>query len=475
MEQLGEQVVDGHRLDVRENVVFEGGYLSQWVHERYPEQGCALAVELKKVFMDEWTGVPDDRHLDELTAAFEASVPLLLGRPGLPGGGLLSALSPDDLAVDRAAGGPGRGLPVLARPHAGRPARCACVLRGDRPGAHASATATWRTTRPSPPSGWPPCPWTRWPIPPWRACCSPSTASCASSSRCSSAAAPTASSRLSIELYGAVGAELLAEAEAILEQVPDPGPEEGPWLDAAAVAKAAQAELDRYRAFAPDLESHVEVREGSTGVMVSNGDVLVAPTCQVPVGRLEALLHHEVGTHVVTHVNGAAQPLHVLASGLAGHDETQEGLAVLAEHLVGGLTARRLRQLAGRVVAVHAMVEQAPFEEVHATLVARGIPDHQAFSITMRVFRAGGLTKDAVYLRGLRELVDHLSRGADLDVLWLGKMPLSAAPLVADLHARGELRDPLLQPRYLDDPATQDRLAALHEVASLAQLTGAAA
>jgi hypothetical protein len=43
------------------------------------------------------------------------------------------------------------------------------------------------------------------------------------------------------------------------------------------------------------------------------------------------------------------------------------------------------------------------------------------------VFRSGGLTKDAVYLRGLRELVDHLSRGADLDVLWLGKMPLTAS------------------------------------------------
>lgn len=79
MEQLGDQVVAGHHLDVRENVAFEGGYLSQWVHERYPERGCALAVELKKVFMDEWTGAPDDSHLDELTTAFATSVPLLLG------------------------------------------------------------------------------------------------------------------------------------------------------------------------------------------------------------------------------------------------------------------------------------------------------------------------------------------------------------------------------------------------------------
>ena len=79
MGDLAQQRVAGHSLDVRENVRFEGGYLSQRVHERYPESGCALAIELKKVFMDEWTGTPDHRHLDELTAAFEASVPLLLG------------------------------------------------------------------------------------------------------------------------------------------------------------------------------------------------------------------------------------------------------------------------------------------------------------------------------------------------------------------------------------------------------------
>ena len=77
---LEQQVVRGHHLDVRENVRFEGGYLCQWVHDRYEHTGCALAVELKKVFMDEWTGTPDDQHLEELTGAFAASVPLLLGQ-----------------------------------------------------------------------------------------------------------------------------------------------------------------------------------------------------------------------------------------------------------------------------------------------------------------------------------------------------------------------------------------------------------
>ena len=36
-----------------------------------------------------------------------------------------------------------------------------------------------------------------------------------------------------------------------------------------------------------------------------------------------ALIHHEVGTHLVTQVNGMAQPVKVLGTGLAGYDETR--------------------------------------------------------------------------------------------------------------------------------------------------------
>jgi uncharacterized protein (TIGR02421 family) len=275
---------------------------------------------------------------------------------------------------------------------------------------------------------------------------------------------------LSIELFGAVAPGLLHEAEAILATVPAPPRDGGEWLDAHALLQLAQAELDRYRAFAPDIESHVEIRIGSTGLMVSNGDVLIAPTARVSSGRVEALLHHEVGTHVVTFVNGSHQPLRILASGLAGHEETQEGLAVLAEYLAGGLTARRLRQLAARVVAVHEMLNGAEFPEVYQGLVDAGVSAAQAFTITMRVFRSGGLTKDAVYLRGLHELVQHLSTGGSLDPLWIGKMPLDAVPLVQDLRGRGVLTDPLLRPRYLDDSAASARLSRMHEVDSLVSL-----
>lgn len=46
-------------FDVRENVKFNGGHFSAWVNERYFGAGCALAIEFKKSFMDEWTGEVD--------------------------------------------------------------------------------------------------------------------------------------------------------------------------------------------------------------------------------------------------------------------------------------------------------------------------------------------------------------------------------------------------------------------------------
>jgi N-formylglutamate deformylase len=66
---LGAEEVAGRPLDVRENVRFRGGHLSQWLSAHYATTACTLALEFKKVFMDEWTGVPDHEHLDELRSA----------------------------------------------------------------------------------------------------------------------------------------------------------------------------------------------------------------------------------------------------------------------------------------------------------------------------------------------------------------------------------------------------------------------
>ena len=62
-------------LDVRENVKFQGGHFSRWIHDRYGSDACVLAVEFKKTFMDEWTGTLDETHFDQLHRALQSTVP----------------------------------------------------------------------------------------------------------------------------------------------------------------------------------------------------------------------------------------------------------------------------------------------------------------------------------------------------------------------------------------------------------------
>lgn len=61
----------GRQLDVRENIKFQGGNFSRWIHDNFPDTVCSIAIEFKKFFMDEWTGQPDHDHLNTIGQALQ--------------------------------------------------------------------------------------------------------------------------------------------------------------------------------------------------------------------------------------------------------------------------------------------------------------------------------------------------------------------------------------------------------------------
>jgi uncharacterized protein (TIGR02421 family) len=279
---------------------------------------------------------------------------------------------------------------------------------------------------------------------------------------------------LSVQLFGGVPHDLESSAEEILQRVPPSRGRRGRRLGAEAVARRAGAAIDGYREVLPDLAVAIEVRSDIAGVMVSNGDLLIPAGTSVPAGRMSALLAHEVDTHVLTYVNGSRQPLRLMAAGLAGYDETQEGLALIAEALVGGLTVSRLRTIAARVVAVRRMLSGWPLPETHRHLVERyGYDRASAFTTVVRVYRAGGFTKDALYLRGLQQMVEYVAAGNDLARLWVGKLSLADLPLVEELRERSVLIGALLLPTFLRDPRLAERLHAIAHNDGLHTLIGA--
>ncbi len=54
----------------------------------------------------------------------------------------------------------------------------------------------------------------------------------------------------------------------------------------------------------------------------------------------------------------------------------------------------------------------------------------------MRTFRGGGLTKDAVYLRGLVQLLEYFKNGGELEPLFIGKISADHIAIVKELQWR---------------------------------------
>jgi uncharacterized protein (TIGR02421 family) len=281
----------------------------------------------------------------------------------------------------------------------------------------------------------------------------------------------------SLQVYGAVEPSLLALSHALLEKLL-PGRRKRKAarpVDAQTFAKKARAEIRYYRKYWPQFMGRAQIRDDMfSGLIASGGSLLIGRETTIAAQHVDALLQHEIGTHLVTYYNGLAQPLRLLATGLAGYDALQEGLAVLAEYLAGGLSRSRLRLLAARVVAAHRVVTGATFRKTYQTLVQTyRFEPRAAYTVTLRVYRGGGLTKDAVYLRGLVDVLDYLRRGGDLEPLLIGKLAIEHVPIMRELLLREVLHAPPLRPRFMTGADVTARLQQLRQGMSVLELADA--
>ena len=265
----------------------------------------------------------------------------------------------------------------------------------------------------------------------------------------------------SLFLYGAVSAGLLDDARRILT-VTRPRVPRGAAVGAADVAVAARDLIGSYGRQGQAFDASVELRDDVSGLMVTGNRLLIGSATTMPAARLDALLSHEVSTHLLTYLNGTAQGLSIFRSGLAKYEGIQEGLGVFAEWAVGGLSTTRMRLLAARVVAVDAMQHGAEFMDTYRLLRTElGFSIAGAFGIATRVHRSGGLAKDVIYLEGFRAVVDRVAGGLSLLPFWLGKIARSDVPALEELLQRGLVRPPVFLPEYLERPDVRRRIERL--------------
>lgn len=297
-----------------------------------------------------------------------------------------------------------------------------------------------------------------------------------------------------LRLYGTVSEELYQTALDVLARArpssaasPGSGSSRSPrrrdaTVRATAFARIAEAELAHFRqALAdhgdgePPAELGIEVRPGFSSMLAVQGKLFVGRSSRVREDRVSALVQHEIGTHILTFVNGMRQPFRLLGSGLDGYEALQEGLAVVAEYLAGGLDGRRLRALAARVIAAKAVADGAQFVETFRVLArTAGLSRKRAFQTAVRVHRGGGFVKDLIYLKGLGDILSYLGAGGDLELLWTGKVGLHHIRLLQELRYRKILLPPLLIPSYTRTPEYDFRSKALSDGLAITDLIGRA-
>ena len=276
----------------------------------------------------------------------------------------------------------------------------------------------------------------------------------------------------SMRLYKGLEKDIVAEAESILTNIPeDIQQKKRKVLDAREFAALAEAEFEYFRGQAPDYTSRIYIRDDVNIMMVSKGELYLPADYVMTKNEAAALIQHEVGTHALTFYNGSQQPLTQLSQGLADYDPLQEGIAVLAEYLVGGLSGNRLRTLAGRVIAGEGLLDGGDFKEVFSILYNQyGFTKERAFNITSRTFQGGGFLKDIIYLKGLIQLRNCLMEGGDREVLLAGKCALEHVPMIKDRTKRGLLQPPKIKPRFLFGAGYDQRMSKIKQGISLSNM-----
>ncbi len=233
----------------------------------------------------------------------------------------------------------------------------------------------------------------------------------------------------SMRYYGEPSEKDIRNAQFILH-LPEHAPDESEMLDAFAIRDILTAMVDK--------ENYTwEMQFDDTMIakaLVSGTCVRLNSKAKASKTDALALAHHELGVHLLTSLNSNKQPLRILSLGCPMNTMTQEGLAILSEYLSGNLTLQRLKVLALRVIAVKSMIEDKDFRSTFLILKEKyHVDDELAYTITARVYRGGGYTKDYLYLKGFSLVLTAYEQEENFNNLLAGKTSLEFLPLITRL------------------------------------------
>lgn len=229
------------------------------------------------------------------------------------------------------------------------------------------------------------------------------------------------------DIFGKISDSLYRKALKFIQETGSIESDESPEMDYEEAAKIMKEYLVKNNL----AHWQIKILDNSVAdVQISkNGSVMIRKGAKFRENRLQALLVHEIGTHVFRNENGKLQPFQIFERGTADYLTTEEGLAVYNQNKLGLSLGEKYLTPALQIVAIHNAQNKNFLELFKYMKKTYEISDELAWKLCLKSKRGtvnsaknGAFTKDSVYFRGNLEVQKFLSKGGDIKDLYIGKI-----------------------------------------------------
>lgn len=191
----------------------------------------------------------------------------------------------------------------------------------------------------------------------------------------------------------------------------------------------------------PETVSDIQVTKRHT--------ILLKKNATFKRNRLQALLAHEIGTHVFRFENGKRQPFRIFERGTAGYLRTEEGLAIWNQNALGLELGEKFLTPAYQVVSIYLGQKMSFLDLFHYLKTTYDISNELAWKLCLKAKR--GLTdtsktqvftKDSIYFRGYQDIKRFIKEKGEIKDLYVGKIAIKDLPLIQKIEN-------IVEPKFL--------------------------
>ncbi len=177
--------------------------------------------------------------------------------------------------------------------------------------------------------------------------------------------------------------------------------------------------------------------------------ILIKKGAKFRENRVQAIITHEIGTHVFRFENGKRQKFRIFERGTANYLRTEEGMAIYNQNLLNLNLGKKFCMPALHIVAIYMASKMNFCDLFHFLQNTFAIDNDFTWHLCVKAKRGfrdtsqkGAFTKDALYFLGNADVERFIKKGGEITDLYVGKIAIEDLPIVQKIEG-------LKEPKFL--------------------------